>query len=98
MRLYLVRDFSRVFKKFISKGIQIEGWGFVGLVRLKDENEPIFFVIAQGIACFHADIRPHGIVKLSDFDRILDNTRIHNSLIVQYSGCRPEVENQPNLT
>jgi len=39
-----------------------------------------------------------GIVKLSEFDQKLGNTRIHNSLIVQHSGYWPEVENQPNLT
>jgi len=38
------------------------------------------------------------IVKLSEFEQELGNTRIHNSLIVQNSGCWPEVENQPNLT
>ena len=39
-----------------------------------------------------------GIVKLSEFDQKLGNPRIHNSLIVQYSGYWPEVENQSNLT
>ncbi len=39
-----------------------------------------------------------GIVKLSEFEQKLDNTRIHNSLIVQDSGYWPEVKNQPNLT
>jgi len=38
-----------------------------------------------------------GIV-LREFDQKLGNTRIYNSLIVQHSGYRPEVENQPNLT
>jgi len=38
-----------------------------------------------------------GIVNLSEFDQKLGNTRIPNSLIVQHSGCWPEVENQPNL-
>jgi len=39
-----------------------------------------------------------GIVKLSEFDRKLGNTRIHHSLIVPQSGYWPEAENQPNLT
>ena len=39
-----------------------------------------------------------GIVRLSEFDQKLGNTRIHNSLIVQHSGSWPEVENQANLT
>ncbi len=39
-----------------------------------------------------------GIVKLSEFDQKRGKTRIHNSLIVQHSGCGPEVENQPKLT
>ena len=38
------------------------------------------------------------IVTLSEFDQKLGNTRIYNSLIVQHSGYRPEVENQPNST
>ena len=40
----------------------------------------------------------NGIVKLSAFDQKFGNTGIHNSLIVQYSGSGPEVENQSNLT
>ncbi len=36
-----------------------------------------------------------GIVKLSEFDQKLGNTRIHNSLIVQHSGYWPELENSP---
>jgi len=36
-----------------------------------------------------------GIVKLSEFGKKLGKTRIDNSLIVQHSGYRPEVENQP---
>jgi hypothetical protein len=39
-----------------------------------------------------------GIIKLSEFAQQLGHTRIHNSLIVQHSGCRPEGDNQPNLT
>jgi|GEM_PF-2713841 len=39
-----------------------------------------------------------GIVKLSEFEQNLGNTRIHKSLIVQYSGYRPKVGNHPNLT
>jgi len=39
-----------------------------------------------------------GIVKLSEFEQKLGNTRIHNPLIVQHSGYWPEVENLPNLT
>ena len=38
-----------------------------------------------------------GIVKLSEFEQKLDNTRIHNSLIVHHPGYWPEVENQPTL-
>jgi len=38
-----------------------------------------------------------GIVKLSEFDQNLGHTRIHHSLIIQHSGCWPEVENQPIL-
>jgi ubiquinone/menaquinone biosynthesis C-methylase UbiE len=40
----------------------------------------------------------NGIAKLSEFEQKLGNIRIHNSLIVQHSGCWPEGENQPNLT
>jgi hypothetical protein len=39
-----------------------------------------------------------GIVKLSEYEKKLGNTRIHNSLIIQHSGCWPEVENQLTLT
>ena len=39
-----------------------------------------------------------GIVKLSEFDQKLGNTRIDSSLIVQHSGYWPEVENHPNST
>ena len=39
-----------------------------------------------------------GIVKLSEFDQKIGNPRIHNALIIQHSGYRPEVKNQPNLT
>ncbi len=39
-----------------------------------------------------------GIVKLSEFDQKLGNTRIHHSLIIQHSGSWPEGENQPTLT
>ena len=39
-----------------------------------------------------------GIVKLSEFEQNLGKTQIHNPLIVKHSGCRPKVENQPNLT
>jgi len=46
----------------------------------------------------HRGITIDGIVKLSEFDQKLGNTRIHNSLIVQHSGYWPELENQPNLT
>jgi hypothetical protein len=42
--------------------------------------------------------RSVGIVKLSEFEQKLGNTRIHNSLIVQHSEYLPEVENQPNVT
>ena len=38
-----------------------------------------------------------GIVKLSEIEQKLGNTRIHNSLIVQHSGSWLAVENQPNL-
>ena len=38
------------------------------------------------------------IVKLSEFEQKLGNTRNHNSLIVQHSGSWPEVEKQSNLT
>jgi hypothetical protein len=41
--------------------------------------------------------RLEGIVKLSEFGQKLGYTRIHNSLIVQHSGCWSEVENQPHL-
>ncbi len=37
-----------------------------------------------------------GIVKLTEFDQNLGNTRIHHSLIIQHLGSWPEVENQPN--
>jgi hypothetical protein len=40
----------------------------------------------------------NGIVKFSEFGQNFGNTRIHNSLIVQHSGCWPEVENQPTVT
>ncbi len=39
-----------------------------------------------------------GIVKLSEFDQKLGKARIHNSLIVQHSCYRSEVENRPNST
>ena len=39
-----------------------------------------------------------GIVKLSEFDQNLGNTRIHNSLNFRHLGYRSKVENQPNLT
>jgi hypothetical protein len=34
-----------------------------------------------------------GIVKLSEFDQNLGNTRIHNSLIFRHLGYRSKVEN-----
>jgi len=39
-----------------------------------------------------------GIVKLSEFEQQLGNTRIHNSLIIKHSSFWPEGENQPALT
>ncbi len=39
-----------------------------------------------------------GIVKLSEFDQKLGKARIHNSLFVQHSCYRSEVENRPNST
>jgi len=36
--------------------------------------------------------------QVKGFDQKFGHTRIHHSLIVQHSGCWPEVENQPNLT
>jgi len=44
------------------------------------------------------DMLRKGIVKLSEFDQKLGKARIHNSLIVQYSCYRSEVENRPNST
>jgi len=43
-------------------------------------------------------MRPRCIVKLSEFDKKLGNTRIHHSLIIQHSGYWLEMENQRNLT
>jgi len=36
-----------------------------------------------------------GIVKLSEFEQNLGNTRIHNSLIVQHSGTGPRWKISP---
>jgi len=46
----------------------------------------------------HHERSERGIVKLSEFEQKLGQTRMHHSLIVQHSGYGPEVENQPTLT
>jgi hypothetical protein len=54
-------------------------------------TEALSAIVDQGFRSFE------GIVKLSEFEQKLGNTRIHNPLIIQHSGCWPEVENQPTF-
>ena len=42
--------------------------------------------------------RSVGIVKLSEFEQKLGDTRIHHALIVQHTGSWAEGDNQPTLT
>ncbi len=42
--------------------------------------------------------KQEGIIKLSEFDLQLGQTRIHHSLIVQHSGCEFKVEKKLILT
>jgi hypothetical protein len=55
-------------------------------------TEALSAIVDKGFRSFE------GIVKLSEFEQKLGNTRIHNPLIIQYSGCWPEVANQPTMT
>ena len=38
-----------------------------------------------------------GIVKLSEFDKIVGHTQIHHALMVQHSDYWLEAENQPTV-
>lgn len=49
VRLNLLWNLPRILEGFIAKGSQVKWDSFVRIVRLKDKNKPIRFVVAQGI-------------------------------------------------
>lgn len=67
MWLDLLRDLPCILELLVAKSIQIEGDGFVSIIRLKHKDEPVLFVIPQCIACLDADVGIHhlnGLVEL----------------------------------